>query len=164
MEKEVVSKLVVALFIGGSVGFLTASTTTGSGAAQSVLDDYPVDLSRSGMHTHDQRNVPESEAPSVNLEVEEDPMMAGNYILNIQTENFEFAPNSVSSDHVLGEGHAHVFVNDVKISRAFGSYYHLPKLKPGTHTIMVTLNTNEHEEYAVNGESISDSTTVEFQP
>ena len=165
MEKEVLSKILVATMIGGAIGFVGATATMSTdSAAQSILEDYPVDLSQTGMHMHDQRNVPESEAPSVDLEVREDPMMKGNYILNIQTENFEFAPESVSTDHVMGEGHAHVFVNDVKISRAFGHYYHLPKLDPGEHTIMVTLNTNEHEEYAVNGTSVMDTETVEFRP
>jgi hypothetical protein len=62
----------------------------------------------------------------------------------------------------MGEGHAHVFVDDVKISRAFGPYYHLPRLEPGNHNITVTLNTNEHEEYAVDGRSVMDSEVVSF--
>jgi hypothetical protein len=87
-------------------------------------------------------------------------MMAGHYNLHIQTENFKFAPDSVSSEHVLGEGHAHVFVDDVKISRAYGPWYHLPRLEPGKHIIKVTLNTNDHQEYATENEFILDTETV----
>jgi hypothetical protein len=166
MEREVMSKVLVSAVIGVILGGVAVSQTgtLQSASQQNILSDYPLDLSMTGMHTHDRRNVPASEAPSVDLEVTEDPMMKGNYILEINTENFTFAPNSVSGEHVMGEGHAHVFVDEVKISRAFGPYYHLPRLKPGEHTIYVTLNTNEHEEYAVNGESVSDSVTVNFEP
>jgi hypothetical protein len=166
MEKEVISKILVAGFIGiviGGIG-ISQSGVLKSSSQQNVLDSYPIDLSMAGMHTHDQRNVPADEAPSVSLEVEEDPMMKGHYNLQIQTENFTFAPESVSTEHQMGEGHAHIFVDDTKISRSYSNYYHLKRLKPGEHTIMVTLNTNEHEEYAVNGDTISDSVTVNFEP
>jgi hypothetical protein len=87
-------------------------------------------------------------------------MMPGHFNLHIKTENFEFAPRNASSEFVLGQGHAHVFVDDVKISRSYAPWYHLPRLDPGQHRINVTLNTNDHKEYAVNGEKIMDSVTV----
>jgi hypothetical protein len=166
MEKEAVSKILVAGLIGIVVGGLAVSQTDAltSQAQENALADYPLDLSMTGMHMHDKRNVPADQAPSVSLEVEEDPMMKGHYDLHIQTENFDFAPENVSNDFVMGEGHAHVFVDDVKISRSYGEWYHLPRLKPGEHTIKVTLNTNNHQEYAVNGESIMAKQTVTFNP
>ena len=48
---------------------------------------------------------------------------------------------------VYGEGHAHVYVDDYLLSRAYSEWYHLPNLKPGTHTVYVTLNGNDHTEY-----------------
>lgn len=166
MEKEVFSKVLVAGLMGVFVGGLAVSQTNAltSQAKQNTLADYPLDLSMTGMHMHDKRIVPADEAPSVSLEVEEDPMMKGHYNLHIQTENFEFAPENVSSDFVMGEGHAHVFVDDVKISRSYNEWHHLPRLKPGEHTIKVTLNTNDHQEYAVDGESIMARETVTFDP
>ncbi|MFT4892570.1 MAG: hypothetical protein ACI8Z7_000350 [Candidatus Nanohaloarchaea archaeon] len=166
MEKDVVSKVLVAGLIGVVLGGLAVSQTDflKNQAQQNALTEYPLDLSMTGMHTHDQRNVPADEAPSVSLEVEEDSMMKGHYNLRIQTENFEFAPENVSSDFVMGEGHAHVFVDDVKISRSYNEWYHLPRLKPGEHTIKVTLNTNNHQEYAVNGETVMARETVTFNP
>lgn len=129
-------------------------------SAEKTLSAYPIDLSMSGLHRHDRKNVPREDAPAVDLAVEQDPMMPGHFNLKIETQNFEFAPENVSSEFVMGEGHAHVFVDDVKISRAYGKWYHLPRLDPGNHTIRVTLNTNNHQEYAVDGETISDSETV----
>lgn len=147
------------LIVGGFAGAQLTNQLSDSSAEQ-TLSAYPVDLSMAGLHRHDRRNVPEENAPKINLSAERDPMMPGHFNLNIQTENFEFAPESVSSEFVMGEGHAHVFVDDVKISRAYGEDYHLPRLDPGEHTIRVTLNTNNHQEYAVNGVTVSDSAKV----
>ena len=115
------------LILGGFGGSQITEQLADSSAEQ-TLSTYPVDLSMAGLHRHDRRNVDEENAPDVNLTVERDPMMPGHFNLNIDTENFEFAPESVSSEFVMGEGHAHVFVDDVKISRAYGEDYHLPRL------------------------------------
>ena len=42
-------------------------------------------------------------------------------------------------------------VDDVLLGRIYGSWHHLPRLKPGKHEILVTLNWNNHDEYAVGG-------------
>ena len=158
-QTKVIVISITAVLIGFFVG-LQAADTTQQNSANQMLKRYPVELSRAGMHRHDTRNVPAEDAPDIDVDVTEDTKMSGHYHLFIDTTNFQFAPESVSEDHVRGEGHAHVFVDDVKISRAYGPWYHLPKLKPGTHEIKVTLNTNDHREYAVDGESIMTTTTV----
>lgn len=145
-KTQIVILLSVALVVGLLAGLWLSSAGTNS--AVQTLERYPVDLSMVGQHRHDLKMVPEDQAPQLSLEVNRDSMMPGHFNLHIQTENFEFAPESISSEHVPGEGHAHVFVDDVKISRAYGPYYHLPRLDPGEHTITVTLNTNDHQEYA----------------
>jgi hypothetical protein len=147
------------LIVGSLVGVQVTNQLLESSAEQ-TLSAYPVDLSMAGLHRHDLRNIPEENAPEVNLSVERDSMMPGHFNLEINTENFEFAPENVSDDFSMGEGHAHVYVDAVKISRAYDNYYHLPRLDPGEHRITVTLNTNNHQEYAVNGELISDYETV----
>lgn len=150
----------LACIILGGIGASQLTDTVTESSAEKTLKAYPIDLSMAGLHRHDRMNVPEDQAPDVNLTVWEDPMMPGHFNLKIDTENFEFAPESASSEFEMGEGHAHVFVDDVKISRAYGEYYHLPRLDPGKHRIRVTLNTNNHQEYALNGVSISDYETV----
>lgn len=153
--------IVVSLAIGGIIGFmLTGSPQENS--AQQTLSRYPVELSMTGMHRHDTREVDNGSAPSVEIDVQRDPMMPGNVNVHIMTENFTFAPENVSGEHVPGEGHAHVFVDGVKISRAYGQWYHIPRLKPGEHTIRVTLNTNAHEEYTVDGEVVAATDTVKI--
>lgn len=63
-------------------------------------------------------------------------------------------------EHYPGEGHAHLYVDGQKIARLYGKWYHIEELSPGQHEITVTLNANDHREYAVNGENISTSTIV----
>jgi hypothetical protein len=151
--------LSIAVFlIGGLAGTQLGSVTATS--AQQTLDTYPVDLSLAGQHRHDRLTLAPEDAPSLNISVTPGTMMTTHFNVHIMTENFAFAPGKVGSSHVFGEGHAHVFVDDVKISRAYGPWYHLPRLDPGTHTIRVTLNTNDHREYAVNGETIAATQTV----
>jgi hypothetical protein len=152
--KHVATISIAALLIGGIAGSQLTAATTETAAGQ-TLDAYPLDVSLSGQHRHDKLNVDPSEAPAVSIDVQRDPMMPTHFNIRIQPDGVTFAPESVSSDHVMGEGHAHVFVNDVKISRAYNEWYHLPRLDPGNHTIKVTLNTNDHREYAVNGETIN---------
>ena len=52
-----------------------------------------------------------------------------------------------------GEGHAHLYLDGQKIARVYGEWYHLPKLE-GDHELRVTLNTNDHQDYAVKGEVV----------
>lgn len=143
---------------GTQIGTITQTT------AQETLETYPVDLSLVGQHRHDRRNVPADQAPSIDIEVLRDPMMPTHFNIKIETQNFTFTPENISSTHVPGEGHAHVFVDDVKISRSYNNWYHLPRLDPGNHTLTVTLNTNDHREYAIDGMTINDTETVHVSP
>ena len=62
-----------------------------------------------------------------------------------------------------GTGHAHVYINGVKLGRLYGHWMHLTGLKAGEHTIKVTLNSNDHQDYALNGVIIGDEVTI-IQP
>ena len=95
----------------------------------------------------------EAESPmSVKLTAEEDP--AGGVNVNIMTQGFTFAPESVNLDHVPGEGHAHIYADGVKLGRVYSSWTHVSGLAPGSRTIRVTLNANTHEEYIWNGQTV----------
>jgi hypothetical protein len=60
------------------------------------------------------------------------------------------------------QGHAHIYVNGVKVSRVYSKWYYLSSafLKPGENNVSVTLNANDHSEWAINGTSISSSVRV----
>lgn len=126
---------------------------------QEVLQDYPIDISMANVHRHQQHYVEEN-PPEVELVAHRDDMMPNHFNLEIRTENFEFAPENISESHVPNTGHAHVYVDDALISRSYGGWYHLNRLKPGNHTIRVTLNTNQHDEYANNNGTIQEEVEV----
>jgi hypothetical protein len=105
-------------------------------------------------------NLPASDtAPTLAIAVTEDPM-AG-YNLQILTENFAFSPENASLGHVEGEGHAHVYINGVKLGRFYGAWVHLDHLPEGEVTIEVTLNANDHRALAVGDTPLRASTTIE---
>jgi hypothetical protein len=91
--------------------------------------------------------------PTVKVTVRKDPKAGWN--LQIQVENFRFAPEHASTPHVPGEGHAHLFIDGKKITRLYGEWYHIPVLTAGTHKITVTLNANSHEDLMVKGKVVS---------
>ena len=91
--------------------------------------------------------------PAMKVAVHKDPKAGWN--LQVQVENFRFAPEHASTAHVSGEGHAHLFIDGKKVTRLYGEWYHIPTLAPGTHKITVTLNANSHEDLTINGKPIS---------
>ena len=98
---------------------------------------------------------------SVALNVTADPISGAN--VQILTEGFTFAPGNVNGAHVEGEGHAHIYVDDVKISRVYAPWYHLGSLTLGEHEIRVTLNANSHQEYAIGGTKVEAVTQFSYQ-
>lgn len=95
-----------------------------------------------------------STIPQVDLVVHKDPVAGSN--LEVITQNFRFAPERAGSEHIAGEGHAHLYVDGRKVARLYGRWFHLADLAPGTHTVRVTLNANSHRELAIGGEVIED--------
>jgi hypothetical protein len=91
--------------------------------------------------------------PTVRLTVHKDAKAGWN--LQVQVEDFRFAPEHASTAHIPGEGHAHLFIDGKKVTRLYGEWYHVPTLAPGTHKISVTLNANSHEDFTINGTPIS---------
>ena len=113
-----------------------------------------------GAHTHSGFEIPEGEAvPTIKVVATEDPVSGWN--LQLITSDFTFSPERAGREFVLGEGHAHLYVDGEKRDRLYGPWYHLDNLAPGEHTIEVTLNGNNHAVYQSDGRSISDEITVE---
>ncbi len=98
------------------------------------------------------------EPPTVDLAVFEDPKSGWN--LQIITSNFTFAPEKASQEHIVGQGHAHLFIDGIKITRLYGEWYHLPELTRGNHDIKVSLNANDHSEFMIDGKEIVDTEMV----
>ena len=99
-----------------------------------------------------------AEAPEIALEVAEDPKSGYNVFL--QLSGFEFSPENASTEHIPGQGHAHIYVDGVKIGRVYTKSYHLSSLTPGSHHVRVTLNANSHQDFTHNGELLQASAEI----
>jgi hypothetical protein len=109
-------------------------------------------------HAHDAVEVVNlSKAPTVELMVEKDRKSGWN--VSLVTTNFAFAPDKVNTTHLEGEGHAHLYVDGQK-QRIYCPFIHLDGLEPGRHTLRVTLNGNDHREYAVKGQIVEDTVVI----
>lgn len=118
------------------------------------------------VHSHGMVEVDPSQAiPSVDLIVHPDGH-GGGWNLELRTENFVFAPERSGLGHVPGQGHAHLYIDGVKITRIYGPWFFLgpENLETGEHELKVTLNANDHSDYMLEGLVIGDSETfIVFQ-
>ena len=96
----------------------------------------------------------------VSLTVTAEADADGGIEVHIATEGFRFAPELVDQAHAPGSGHAHIYLDGVKLGRVFESQYHIADVAPGEREIRVSLNTNDHSELVFNGEKLESTVTV----
>ena len=160
-----VPMLLIGLVFGGGIGFVVAAgqgitldghdhgdaghheasqPAEGSGAGQSH-----------GQHGHDEPLSLEAgpDAPTLKITLVPDP--ASGWNLQVMTTGFRFAPQNANKTHVPGEGHAHLYVNNAKVARLYGPWFHIAALPSGETTVEVTLNANDHRPLAVEGEPLA---------
>lgn len=89
----------------------------------------------------------------------------GGYTLTLETQNFTFfQPDTDMAPHVDGQGHAHLYVNGLKLGRLFSPQAQFGALSVGTHVVTVSLNTNDHVFYAgSDGGAVQWQTQIEVQ-
>ena len=152
--------ILISLFFGVGFGFLLAVST---GATLEGHDHASHDHSdqgdATGGHAHDTLiDLPSgSDAPSVDMALHSEP---GGRNLQILTENFRFSPERVNDAHVDGEGHAHVYIDGIKIARIYGPWFHIGALPENAKTLTVTLNSNDHSNLSVGGVPLSVSCSL----
>ena len=112
-----------------------------------------------GHHHHAPVEIGDKEpVPTVQMKVEPDAKSGWN--IQVITSEFRFTPERVNEGHRQGEGHAHLYLNGRKIARLYGPWFHLESLPPGTHTLRVELNSNDHSPLAYRGRIIEDIVTL----
>ncbi|QFU09736.1 hypothetical protein PARPLA_00701 [Rhodobacteraceae bacterium THAF1] len=145
---------VIGLVIGVGLGVFLAVSQGWEMAGHDHSD--PAHHGAGMDHAHDMPlDVSGSDAPSLTVEATPDPMAGWN--LYLEPTNFTFAPESASGDHVAGQGHAHVYVDGVKLGRFYGPWVHVPT---GGY-VQVTLTSNDHRPLAVDGEAVAVDLTLD---
>lgn len=137
--------LIIGLFFGVGGGFVLGAANPPSApghdhAAADGHHDATLDISA------------ETLLPTVALDLQ--PDTGGDYNLQILTENFTFAPRAVDGPHSPGQGHAHIYINGVKLARTYSPWFHLTNLPDGAVEIRVTLNANSHQALAIGQEPV----------
>jgi hypothetical protein len=106
-----------------------------------------------GQMQHGKLEIQDNKAvPTVDLEVFPDEM--GGWNVQVKTTNFQFAPENLDKSSLPTEGHAHLYLNNKKLTRLYGNWHYLGNLPAGFHSVMVTLNTNRHEDLFHKGKRI----------
>jgi len=142
---------------GLQTGFLLFGLIFG-GTVSALAHEY-IDVSHNHdkvEHSHALLEVNSSlPVPEISINVEEDKKSG--YNLFLTTQNFTFNPDNASSEHVDGEGHAHLYINGKKITRLYSKAYYLGDFEKGSYTIVVELSSNDHSVLSKNGNPIQAS-------
>ncbi|OKH27323.1 hypothetical protein NIES1031_08415 [Chroogloeocystis siderophila 5.2 s.c.1] len=151
-----VSKFIITL--AALFSFASINNRVENKEYQSLISHSP--SSHNHADNHDKiMEIPSGQAvPTVDLVVHKDAMKG--YNLEVKVTNFQFAPERVNTDATPGEGHGHIYINNKKLTRLYGSWYYLENLQPGRNEITVSLNANNHMALAHNGKRIFDTEVV----
>lgn len=95
-----------------------------------------------------------TQAPFPTLALSVTPNDQG-WTAQIDAKDFTFSEEMQDGDHVRGTGHGHIYVGDMKLGRLFSESYTIGALPKGQHQLRVTLNTNDHRAYVVEGKPVS---------
>lgn len=84
----------------------------------------------------------------------------GEWTITVETTNITLSNQDVDNPHQTGIGHAHLYLNGLKLQRMYSTTATIGALPPGEHILRVTLNTNDHRAYAIDNIPISATTTL----
>ncbi len=108
-------------------------------------------------HGSMKHTVTEEPFPSIALSADQ---TADGWLARIAVENFTFSKDQQDGDHVDGVGHGHIYVGGMKLGRVFGDTFSVGALPKGEHVLRVTLNTNDHRTYVVEGQPLAAETVI----
>ncbi len=76
---------------------------------------------------------------------------ADGFRVNLSVENFDFVPAPDGATHAPNKGHAHIYLNGLKLGRLYEDSFNIGALSPGDYVLRVALNSNDHRPYVLNG-------------
>jgi len=153
-QKDLVIAVILSLILGFGGGLIVGTATTDNSTETSTPEPAK-DSTHSHPNTYEATS---TNPPTVKILVTEDAKSG--YNIQLETENFEFTPQNINKENTAGQGHAHLYVDGVKISRLYGPNFHYDKNFEGSKTFKIVLNTNNHDTFTVNGEAIETSVVV----
>ena len=127
-------------------------------------------------HSHMPINIPVNIAtPALSLHLAKDAMSGYNLTLQLQRYTLIPPPEVISSMKELMkvsinketgfvEGHAHLYVNGIKVQRIYGEHIHISEtlFKNGINTVSVTLNNHGHMFWVANDKKVLSTLYVDI--
>lgn len=140
---------IIGLAFGGAGGFLAAG---GMGASSHDHAGH----SDSG-HDHSNATPWNGPEPQLSMLLARD----GDALdLTLMIPEFTFTPLEVNKQPVQGTGHAHVYIDGVKVARAYSPYMHLEHVPSGA-IVRVSFHANDHSLWTVDGKPIAIQATAQ---
>ena len=93
-------------------------------------------------------------APTVAVSWKKSPSATG-ATLQLSVDNFTFVPLRDDLKHIPNQGHAHIYLNGLKLGRLYAETYEVGSLLPGKYRLSVVLNSNDHRPYLTNGQLVA---------
>lgn len=84
----------------------------------------------------------------------------GAIALKASVSGMDLVPVETQREHQPGEGHLHVVVNGLSVAMIAEENYRITGLTNGSHVVDVTLSSNDHRTYVVDGKPIGSTATV----
>jgi len=113
-----------------------------------------------GGHSHDGMVDLSGLPDPPNLTIVATPDGPGAVALEITVDGLELVPVDPPQEHQVGQGHAHVTVDGTSVAMVAETHYRLTGLSSGSHVLEVSLSSNDHRGYMVDGMPISVSMTL----
>ncbi len=87
----------------------------------------------------------------------------GIWTVSLTTENFEFYKPEPGGDvpDADGQGHAHLYLNGLKLGRMYAPTAQINSLPAGQYTVEVALNSNTHAPYMADGQPVAAQAMIE---
>ncbi|QMU59843.1 MAG: copper chaperone PCu(A)C [Boseongicola sp.] len=111
-----------------------------------------------GMQHSSGKGISETPAPSVGLTLPNNIGGEG-FDLTVDIQGLSLIETPDGTPHFTGQGHAHVYLNGLKLGRLYDETYAIGALPKGTYTLRVSLNANNHMPYMDGDTPISDAVT-----
>lgn len=125
----------------------------GTSVVARVLRPAAGDDSMGGMHHGAALAVEATPSPILALTVLETPSSEG-FEVGLGLENFEFLVAADDAEHVPNQGHAHVYLNGLKLGRLYEDTLRVGGLKSGDYSLRIGLFTNDHRPYGLAGDPV----------
>ena len=86
---------------------------------------------------------------------------ADGFKVQLALDNIELVVAPDGAAHIDGQGHAHIYLNGLKLGRLYEDNFEIGSLQPGNYALRIGLNTNDHRPYVTSGQPVD--TVFEFR-